>query len=110
MPLTTVSESKTQRLEVLDASGKLDAALAPKLDKKTALEMYRKMTQIRTFDERALKLQRQGRLGTYPQILGQEATQIVPALCLEKTDWLVPTYRGQGAYFARGMKLRYSLL
>ncbi|PIP82564.1 MAG: pyruvate dehydrogenase (acetyl-transferring) E1 component subunit alpha [Elusimicrobia bacterium CG_4_9_14_3_um_filter_62_55] len=110
MPLTTVAEHKTERLEVLAADGTLDASVAPRISKEKLLELFTVMTRIRVFDERAIKLQRQGRLGTYPQILGQEATQVVPALCLEPKDWLVPTYRGQGAYFARGMKLRYSLL
>ncbi|HVE13979.1 MAG TPA: pyruvate dehydrogenase (acetyl-transferring) E1 component subunit alpha [Elusimicrobiota bacterium] len=110
MPLKTVHEAKTQRLEILDPEGKVDAALRPSISKEKLLDIYRKMVEIRAFDDKAFKLQRQGRLGTYPQIFGQEATQIVPALCLEARDWLVPTYRGQGAYYARGMKLRQSLL
>ncbi len=110
MSLRTVAESRTQRLEVLDEKGRPDPSVEPKLPTETLLKMYRAMVEIRIFDEIAFKLQRQGRLGTYPQILGQEATQIVPALALRPKDWLVPTYRGQGAYYARGMKLRYSLL
>lgn len=110
MPVKTVFEGKTERLEVLAADGTLDKALEPKLSQEKLLEIYRRMVELRVFDERAYRLQRQGRLGTYPQVLGQEASQIVPALCLKPKDWLVPTYRGQGAYFARGMQLRYSLL
>ena len=110
MPLTTVHESNIQRLEILDPEGRVDKALVPAVPKEKLLEIYRTMVEIRAFDEKAFKLQRSGRLGTYPQVLGQEACQVVPALCLKKKDWLVPTYRGQGAYFARGMKLRYSLL
>src|SRR4051812_14544185 len=72
--------------------------------------MYRLMFQIRAFDERAIKLQRSGRLGTYPMITGQEATQCVPPLALKPSDWVVPTYRGGGVYFARGMRMRYGLL
>lgn len=110
MPLTTIDEIKIQRLEVLNSEGKLDASIQIDIADDKLLEIYRKMVEIRAFDEKAFKLQRQGRLGTYPQILGQEASQIVPALCLKPKDWLIPTYRGQGAYFARGMKLRYSLM
>ncbi len=110
MPVRIVSECKTERLEILAADGTWAKALEPKVSREKLLEMYRKMVEIRTFDERAYRLQRQGRLGTYPQILGQEASQIVPSLCLKPKDWMVPTYRGQGAYFARGMQLRYSLL
>lgn len=110
MALETVSDEKTQRLEILSPEGCVDASVAVDVPAETLLTMYRKMVEIRLFDERAIKLQRQGRLGTYPQILGQEASQVIPALCLEENDWLVPTYRGQGAYYARGMQLRYSLL
>jgi pyruvate dehydrogenase E1 component alpha subunit len=110
MSLKIVAESKTLRLEVLDEQGRADASLDPQIAPDTLLKMYRTMFEIRAFDEVAFRLQRQGRLGTYPQILGQEATQVVPALALKPADWLVPTYRGQGAYYARGMKLRYSLL
>ncbi len=110
MPLKTLDQCSVERLEILAPDGSVDEALDPRLPRETLLHMYRKMVEIRVFDEKAFKLQRQGRLGTYPQILGQEATQIVPALCLKPKDWLVPTYRGQGAYFARGMQLRHSLL
>ncbi len=110
MALKTVAEFKIQRLEVLDENGKADPSADPKLSENVLLDIYRKMFEIRAFDDLAFKMQRQGRLGTYPQILGQEAAQIVPALCLKPKDWLLPTYRGQGAYYARGMQLRYSLL
>jgi len=110
LPLKTIAEFKIQRLEILAPDGKVDSTLEPKIPDETLLDLYRKMVEIRAFDEIAVKLQRQGRLGTYPQILGQEATQVAPALCLKPKDWLIPTYRGQGAYYARGMKLRYSLL
>jgi pyruvate dehydrogenase E1 component alpha subunit len=110
MPLTTVAEHKTELLEVLSPDGSVDAALDPKIPAQTLIEMYTVMTRIRAFDERAVKLQRQGRLGTYPMIYGQEVTQCVPALCLRPKDWILPTYRGQGSYFARGMQMRYSLM
>ena len=98
MPLRTVAECKIQRLDILAPDGTVDKALEPKIPNEKLLDIYRKMVEIRVFDERAFKLQRQGRLGTYPQILGQEATQIVPSLCLKPKDWLIPTFRGQGAY------------
>lgn len=110
MALKTVARFEIQRLEILNADGVADPGVPIDIAPEKLLEIYRKMVEVRAFDERAFKLQRQGRLGTYPQILGQEASQIVPATCLRKSDWLVPTYRGQGAYFARGMPLRNSLL
>lgn len=110
MPLKSIATLEINRLEILSPDGTVDAKLEPQLDKTVLLEMYRLMSQIRAFDERAILLQRSGRLGTYPMITGQEATQCVPPLALKKTDWVVPTYRGGGVYFARGMRMRDALL
>ena len=110
MPLKTIAEFKIERLEILDSEGRRDASIPLDISEETLLRMHRLMTELRVYDEKAFKLQRQGRLGTYPPILGQEATQVVPPLCLKPKDWLIPTYRGQGTYFARGQKLRYNLL
>ncbi len=110
MPLKTIATLDVKRLEVLNVDGTFDKALMPKVSDKLLLEMYRLMFQIRAFDERAILLQRSGRLGTYPMITGQEATQCVPPLALKPSDWVVPTYRGGGVYFARGMQMRYGLL
>ena len=110
MPLKTIASLDVKRLEILDVNGNVDKSLMPKISDKIFLEMYRLMFQIRRFDERAILLQRSGRLGTYPMITGQEATQCVPPLALKPSDWVVPTYRGGGVYFARGMQMRYGLL
>ena len=110
MPLKTVASLEIKRLEILSPDGSVDESLMPKLKDDLLLKMYRLMFQIRAFDERAILLQRSGRLGTYPMITGQEATQCVPPLALKASDWAVPTYRGGGVYFARGMQMRYALL
>ena len=68
MPLSTISESKTQRLEILGPDGKADPSIPVDISESELLDIYRKMVEMRLFDERAIKLQRQGRLGTYPQI------------------------------------------
>ena len=110
MPVKTVATLDVARLEILSADGDVDQALMPKVGNNLLLKMYRLMFQIRAFDERAVLLQRSGRLGTYPMITGQEATQCVPPLALKASDWVVPTYRGGGVYFARGMRMRDALL
>lgn len=110
MALKTVATLEVQRLEILSPDGTVDQKLMPKVTDYRLLEMYRLMVQIRAFDERAILLQRSGRLGTYPMITGQEATQCIPPLALKPSDWVVPTYRGGGVYFARGMQMRYALL
>ena len=54
-----------------------------------ALALYRAMRRARFFDEKALLLQRQGRLGVYAPFMGQEAAQVGVALALEEKDWVI---------------------
>ncbi|MBI5209098.1 MAG: pyruvate dehydrogenase (acetyl-transferring) E1 component subunit alpha [Elusimicrobia bacterium] len=110
MALKTVARFEVDRLELLDAEGRVDPGVAVDVTDETLLDVYKKMVELRIFDEKAAAMQRQNKLGAYPQLLGQEATQIVPPLVLTPKDWMVPTYRGHGAYHARGLKFRYILL
>lgn len=64
--------------------------------------LYRWMVTARIFDERALALQRQGRLGTYAPILGQEAAQAGSAYALKPEDWMFPSYREHLVQAMRG--------
>ena len=57
----------------------------------------------RRLDERMLKLQRQGRIGTFAPIKGQEASQIGSVSTLTPTDWMVPSFRETAALLWRGL-------
>lgn len=89
-------------LSILDETGKVDKDLEPDIPEDILLEMYKAMLFGRRFDERMLKLQRQGRIGTFAPIKGQEAAQIGSAFHLRKTDWLVPSFREAAAQIWRG--------
>ncbi|WP_240375100.1 pyruvate dehydrogenase (acetyl-transferring) E1 component subunit alpha [Bacillus piscicola] len=67
-----------------------------------AKSFYHHMLRMRTFDRSAKNLQRQGRIGTYALMEGQEAAQVGSALALRKEDWLFPTYRDHGAMLTYG--------
>ena len=73
------------------------------LDGKDLLEIYRWLVVLRTFDERAVALQRQGRLGTYALYWGEEATQSGPMYACRDTDWVFPTYRQSSIGALRGV-------
>lgn len=92
-------------LSILDKDGNVDKALEPKLEEERLLHAYRTMVLTRVADDKAVRLQRQGRLGAYPPSRGQEASQIGPALALEKGDWLVWAFREMGALLLRGVPL-----
>lgn len=74
----------------------------PELSREALLAIYRWMVAGRHFDERALRLQRQGRLGTYAPFSGQEAAQVGSAYALKKEDWFFPSYREHLALVLRG--------
>ena len=64
----------------------------------------------RRLDERMLRLQRQGRIGTFAPIKGQEASQLGSTFCLRPTDWMVPSFRETAAMVWRGWPIEKLLL
>lgn len=105
MPLTTVFRSETKLLQVVNEKGEADEALMPQLSPSAVKNLFEKIILARTFNQRALALQREGRLGTYASILGQEASQIGSALALSNEDWIFPSFRETGVFIARGYPL-----
>ncbi|MCC6672131.1 MAG: 3-methyl-2-oxobutanoate dehydrogenase [Planctomycetes bacterium] len=63
------------------------------------------MVQVREFDRRMLVLQRQGRIGFYGPILGQEAATIGSAAAMGPGDWVFPALREAAAAILRGLSL-----
>ena len=72
--------------------------------------LYRGMVLTRTFDLKAVALQRTGRLGTYAVSLGQEAVSIGVASAMHEADVLLPSYRDNAALLWRGVKMEEILL
>lgn len=91
---------------VLDEGG-LDGS---DLDESDALELYRQMVRARTFDERALSLQRRGWMSGYPPYRGQEASQVAAAWAMAEDDWLFPTYRSNAMLLTLGVSMTDILL
>ncbi|MBL1091226.1 MULTISPECIES: pyruvate dehydrogenase (acetyl-transferring) E1 component subunit alpha [Streptomyces] len=65
--------------------------------------LYRDMVLTRKFDAEATTLQRQGELGLWASLLGQEAAQIGSARALRDDDYVFPTYREHGVAWCRGV-------
>src|SRR5262245_43391240 len=72
--------------------------------------LLRAMVQTRTFDLKAVSLQRTGRLGTYAVSLGQEAVSVGIASAMRPEDVLLPSYRDNGTLLWRGVKMEEILL
>ncbi len=79
-------------------------------DRERVVSLYRMMVLARTFDMKAVALQRTGRLGTYAVSLGQEAVTIGVASAMRTEDVLLPSYRDNGALLWRGVKMHEILL
>jgi pyruvate dehydrogenase E1 component alpha subunit len=67
------------------------------------LELYRHMVTARRVDLQAIHLQRQGQLGVYASLRGQEAAQVGSASALAPQDWVFPAYREGGVVLVRGV-------
>jgi pyruvate dehydrogenase E1 component alpha subunit len=79
---------------------------APALSDAQLLGALRAMELSRAFDRRCFSLQRQGRLGTFSTVEGEEAAVIGSALALDPaTDWVVPQYRELPAMLHMGYSL-----
>lgn len=102
MPISIIDEFKVSRLQVLDESGNADASLLPPLSGDEIKKIFEHIIFARTFNQRALSLQREGRLGTYASILGQEASQVGSAMAFKKADWIFPSFRETGVLLTLG--------
>src|SRR5262245_63110122 len=111
MPRTFIEPpARVEYLSILDADGVLDAALEPDIPADLLRAMYRAMLLGRRLDERMVRLQRQGRLGTFAPIKGQEASQVGSVATLRPTDWMVPSFRETAAMVWRGWPIEKILL
>ncbi len=106
MPRNTINiPDKIEYLSILNEKGELDASLEPDIPEETHLKLYRTILLGRKFDERLLNLQRQGRIGTFAPISGQEAAQLGAVALLRPSDWMVPAFRETAAEIWRGRSL-----
>ena len=111
MPRTALEPRfQVEHLSILDADGNLDAALEPDIPSDLLQRLYRAMVLGRRLDERMVRLQRQGRIGTFAPIKGQEASQLGSVFCLRPTDWMVPSFRETAAMIWRGWPIEKILL
>ena len=92
-------------VRVLRDDGSVLPGADPKLPVETMLFLYEQMVQVREFDRRMLMLQRQGRIGFYGPILGQEAATVGSTAAMEARDWVFPALREGAAAMMRGLPL-----
>ncbi len=100
-----VMPTTTGLVRLLEDDGTIQKGKDPNLPKDVLLFLYEQMVQVREFDRRMLMLQRQGRIGFYGPILGQEAATVGSVAALEARDWIFPALREGAAAMMRGLSL-----
>lgn len=109
--MTAVVEFSIGHTRIIDERGEAVASLPDfARDPDALVAMYHAMVLTRTFDARAVAMQRTGKLGTFASSLGQEAVGVGVASAMAPEDVLVPSYREQSAQFMRGMTMTQCLL
>jgi len=104
--MTTVATFTVDYTRYLDPDSQLVSSLpAFAENSENLLSLYRLMTLTRTFDTKAIALQRTGKMGTYASCLGQEAVFAGIGFALEPTDVYVPYYRDYATLLQRGVKI-----
>ncbi len=68
-------------------------------------DLYEDLVLVRRIDTEATALQRQGELGLWPPLLGQEAAQVGSARALRADDFVFSSYRENGVAYCRGVEL-----
>jgi pyruvate dehydrogenase E1 component alpha subunit len=105
-----IPDFKVEYLSILNEKGEVDEKLEPEIPEELLLKLHRAMLLGRRFDERLLSLQRQGRIGTFAPITGQEASQLGAVALLRPSDWFVPSFRETGAELWRGRTMESVIL
>ncbi len=106
-----VRVSDIERFSLLAPDGTVvDGNEMPKLTDTELKEIMRRMVFTRTWDQRAVSLGRQGRLGFYAPVSGQEASMVGSQFALQKEDFILPGYRDIPQMLWHGFPLYQAIL
>ena len=109
--MASVASFEIRCTQFLDGQGESTQPLPPFAgDRATLIALYRAMQLARSFDTKAIALQRTGKIGTFASALGQEAVGVGTASAMRADDVLLPSYRDHPAQFVRGVRMTESLL
>ncbi len=110
--MPTVATFEIEYLQYLGPDGRLIRDDLPEFaqDRRNLVELFKQMLYVRTFDTKAVALQRTGKLGTYASCLGHEATHVGIGSAMQYDDVFAPSYREYGAQIVRGVKPREILM
>lgn len=106
-----VSSENISPLRVLAPDGSFENEdKMPQLSNDQLRELMRRMVFTRVWDERAINLGRQGRLGFYAPVSGQEAAMIGSEFALQHDDFICPGYRDMPQIVWHGLPMYQAFL
>ncbi len=106
-----VQASDVSMLTVINHNGDVvNEAEMPKLSDDQLKELMRRMVFTRIWDQRSVSLGRQGRLGFYAPVSGQEASMIGSQFALQKEDFILPGYRDIPQIYWHGLPMYQAIL
>ncbi|MDQ0298969.1 pyruvate dehydrogenase E1 component alpha subunit [Salibacterium salarium] len=105
------AEGHFEMFQVLNEEGEVvNKEALPDLSDEDLKELMKRMVYTRIFDQRAVSLNRQGRLGFYAPVAGQEASMLGSQYALEQKDWIIPGYRDVPQIVWHGLPLYQAFL
>lgn len=109
--VTQVYPEQSKVLSILNAEGEvINHDLLPQLSNDRLRNLIKKMVFTRIWDERAITLNRQGRLGLWAPVSGQEASMVGSEDALLKEDFILGSYRDIPQIVWHGLPLYQSFL
>ncbi|HET8602031.1 MAG TPA: pyruvate dehydrogenase (acetyl-transferring) E1 component subunit alpha [Segeticoccus sp.] len=111
MPVRDVTDGGPDMVQFVSAEGeRIDsevsapyAAYLADLDADGLRGLYRDLVLVRRVDTEGHALQRQGELGLWPSLLGQEAAQVGAGRAMKPQDYAFPGYREHGVAWCKGV-------
>lgn len=104
-------EEQFEMFQILSPDGEVvNKDDMPDLSDDELKELMHRMVYTRVWDQRAVSLNRQGRLGFYAPTAGQEASMLASQFALDSEDWIVPSYRDVPQIVWHGLPLYQAFL
>jgi pyruvate dehydrogenase E1 component alpha subunit len=95
-------DAEGRRVEVTEANRDYSAYVED-VDAEMLRGLYRDLVLVRRVDAEGHALQRQGELGLWPSLLGQEAAQVGAGRAMRHQDYAFPGYREHGVAWCKGV-------
>ena len=106
VPAADIRDYAFGLIRVLDDKGEATGDWRPDLAPDVLRRGLRAMMLTRAYDERMVRMQRQGKTSFYMKSTGEEAVAVAATMALDRGDMCFPTYRQQGIFMARDWPLR----